>query len=220
MKNRNDIARVLVLMGPPGAGRATQARLLAKRLSRPRISTGEILRELALSETPLGAEVRATQAVGCLVADGVVAGLVRERMLRDECRDGVVFHGFPATRAQADALEELAHDRRNVLAVAIVVPHEVLFERLAGRRLCPTCGEVYNVYSSPPLLDGVCDHDGARLVRRSDDAEETVTSRLMAYHDSTAPLFGYYRESGRLVEVDGDRSPGEVFETLCEELGL
>lgn len=214
------IAPVLVLMGPPGSGRGTQARLLANRLSRPRISTGEMLRKAAETASPFGDAVRQAQADGDLVADETVAHLVRDRMFSQDCRDGVVFHGYPATAGQARALDGLVASADDVLALAIVVPHEVLFARLAGRRLCPECGAVYNVFSSPPLREGVCDRDGAALVRRPDDGEETVKSRLKAYHTSTAPLVGYYRGMERLVEVDGDRPIPQVFEALCRAIGL
>jgi len=215
-----DIAPVLVLMGPPGAGRGTQARLLANRLSRPRISTGEMLRSASLSPSPFGEEVRKAQKDGDLVGDEVVAHLVRDRMFSQDCRDGVVFHGYPATAGQARALDGLVANADDVLALSVVVPHEVLFSRLAGRRICSECGAVYNVFTSPALRDGVCDRDGAALVQRPDDDEETVRARLAAYHASTAPLVGYYRGMRRLVEVDGDRPIPQVFEALCRAIGL
>lgn len=212
------LAPILVLIGPPGAGRATQARLLSKRLGRPRISTGDLLRELAVTDSPVGLEVRAAQYAGRLVDDDLVVRVVDERLSRDDCREGVVFHGFPATIAQARALDERTGDPADVRAIAIVAPHELLLDRLSGRRVCMRCGRVYNVFFSPPLVDGRCDDDGASVACRADDAEETVKARLIAYHNATAPLFGYYRSTGRLVEVDGDGTVEEVCQQIRGEV--
>jgi len=201
-----DIAPVLVLMGPPGAGRGTQARLLANRLSRPRISTGEMLRSASLSPSPFGEEVRKAQKDGDLVGDEVVAHLVRDRMFSQDCRDGVVFHGYPATAGQARALDGLVANADDVLALSVVVPHEVLFSRLAGRRICSECGAVYNVFTSPALRDGVCDRDGAALVRRPDDDEDQHGRRAGKMVSSQPSSCGQQAERTRPTTVEA--SPG------------
>ena len=213
-------APLLVLLGPPGSGRGTQARLLARRIDRARLSTGEILRAIAEHESDLGREVRTAQAAGQLAPDDLVVRAVSAQLTDEARRRGAVLHGYPATIRQAEALDAMVDDPAEVRALAIVVPHEVLFERLSGRRVCPECEAVYNVYFSPPLVEGVCDRDGTALARRSDDSEETVKQRLIAYHHATAPVFGFYRDGGRLVEVDGDRTVGEVFQDLCDEIGI
>jgi adenylate kinase len=210
----------IVLLGPPGAGKGTQARLLSERFGLPHISTGEILRRIAAADTPLGREVRAIQKAGLLVDDAVMARLVLERTEAPDCRNGFILDGFPRTIGQAKLLETLhGADRRPPVAVAIVVPAAALVRRLTGRRSCPSCGTIYNVYTSPPRVADVCNLDGAALVQRSDDTEEAAAVRIAEYEIETAPLFAFYEGLGRLITVDGARDPDEIFADLEATLG-
>lgn len=206
---------ILVLLGPPGAGKGTQARLLSERFGLPHVSTGEILRRIAATDTPLGREVREIQKAGLLVDDATMARLLRERADDSDCRGGYILDGFPRTIGQAELLETLhGADRRPPLAVAIVVPAAVLLRRLTGRRTCPVCGTIYNVYTNPPHVPDVCDLEGATLSRRSDDTEDAASVRISEYEHETAPLLEFYESRGRLVTVDGDREPAEIFADL------
>lgn len=206
---------ILVLLGPPGAGKGTQARLLSERFGLPHVSTGEILRRIAAADTPLGREVREIQKAGLLVDDATMARLLLDHTEASDCRGGYILDGFPRTIGQAELLETLhGADRRPPLAVAIVVPADVLLRRLTGRRTCPVCGTIYNVYTNPPRVPDVCDLEGAALARRSDDTEEAASVRIAEYEHETAPLIEFYESRGRLVTVDGDRDPAEIFADL------
>jgi adenylate kinase len=200
-------------MGAPGAGKGTQARLLQERLGLPQISTGDIFRELARAETPLADEVRAVQASGKLISDELVIRIVEERIARDDCRNGCVLDGFPRTTVQAEMLEKLAVRRGNeIVAILCDVPLELLEKRAAGRRSCPVCGEIFNVYFKPPKVDNVCDfHPYAQLIHRPDDVLEKIQVRLETYLEQTAPVLGYYESTGRLHRVDGTQDPELVY---------
>src|SRR5918998_1757796 len=184
------MSKIVVLMGAPGAGKGTQARLLQERTGLPQISTGDIFRELAKADTPLAREVGAVQAAGGLVSDELVIRVVRERTGREDCRGGYVLDGFPRTTAQAEMLETLAAEQgKQIHAILVDTPHDVLEKRMTGRRNCPVCNEIYNVYFRPPKADEVCDrHPEVRLNHRADDNAETVKSRLETYERQTRPL--------------------------------
>jgi adenylate kinase len=207
------MSKIVVLMGAPGAGKGTQARLLEERLGVPQISTGDMFRALAKAETPLAEEVRRVQAAGQLISDDLVIRVVEERTNREDCRRGYILDGFPRTPAQAAMLEKLAVAQGNrIQAVLVDVPAELLEKRMTGRRNCPVCGEIYNVYFKPPKVEGVCDlHPEARLNHRADDNAETVKARLATYERDTRPLLDYYEQSHRLARVDGTRDVEAIY---------
>src|SRR6478672_458509 len=196
---------IIVLMGAPGAGKGTQARLLQERMGLPQISTGDIFRSLGEANTPLANEVREIQQAGRLIPDQVVIRVVEERTAQSDCRNGYILDGFPRTAAQAEMLEHLAERQGNgIKAILIDVPTELLMKRLTGRRTCPVCGEIYNIYFKPPKSDNVCDlHPDSQLSHRSDDNEESVRTRLETYETATAPLLDHYERTGRLEKIDG-----------------
>ena len=210
------MAKIIVLMGAPGAGKGTQARLLQERLHLPQISTGDIFRALKHAETPLAQEVRDIMTRGQLVPDELTIRLVKERTAQPDCKDGYILDGFPRTPAQARSLEQLAAEQgMDIIPVLIDVPYEFLEKRMTGRRNCPVCNEIYNIYFKPPLNDNVCDlHPEAQLVQRADDNSETVRARLATYDEQTRPLIDYYRSAGVLRSVDGAREPEEIYRDI------
>ena len=210
------MAKIIVLMGAPGAGKGTQARLLQERLHLPQISTGDIFRALKNAQTPLGREVREIMERGQLVPDELTIRLVKERTSQDDCRNGYILDGFPRTPAQAASLNLLAAEQGNeIIAVLIDVPLELLAKRMTGRRSCPVCGEIYNIYFQPPRNDNVCDlHPEITLVQRADDNSETVRARLATYEEQTQPLIDYYKKAGLLNIVDGTREPEEIYQDI------
>jgi adenylate kinase len=192
-------------MGAPGAGKGTQARLLEERLHLPQISTGDIFRALKDAQTPLALEVREIMLKGQLVPDELTIRLVKERTSQDDCRNGYILDGFPRTPAQAESLKTLAKEQeKRILSILIDVPRDLLEKRMTGRRNCPICNEIYNIYFKPPKSDNVCDkHPDAQLVHRGDDNPDTVSARLATYDEKTRPLIDYYRNDGVLRTVDG-----------------
>jgi len=210
------MSKIIVLMGAPGAGKGTQARLLQERLHLPQISTGDMFRALAETQTPLAEEVRAIQQAGRLIPDELVIRVVEDRTARDDCRDGYILDGFPRTAAQAGMLEELAtRQQQRLSAILIDVALDLLEKRITGRRSCPVCGEIYNLYFRPARLDNQCDrHPGTQLIQRADDTAEKVRVRLETYNRETAPLLDYYQGTGRLHRVDGTRSPEEIYSDI------
>lgn len=210
------MTKIVVLMGAPGAGKGTQARLVRERLGLPQISTGDIFRAMKEAQTPLAEEVRAILASGRLVPDEVTVRVVRERTAQDDCRAGYVLDGFPRTSAQAEMLEELAREQgHEIVAVVVDVPAEILEKRMTGRRNCPVCGEIYNVYFKPPKVEGFCDlHPEARLNQRADDNAETIRTRLATYERETQPLLDYYERTGRLRRVEGTRDPEAIYKDV------
>jgi adenylate kinase len=214
------MSKIIVMMGAPGAGKGTQARLLAEKCGFPQISTGDILREMARADTPLGREIQATMAAGNFVSDEVLASVILARTSQPDCSNGYILDGYPRTLDQAQLLEEIARrQNKKVRLFKVVVPREALMKRLTGRRTCTQCGEIYNIYLRPPQREGVCDLDGAPLGRRADDNPETVSERLESYDRLTGPLIDYYRQHGRLVEINGDRSVEEIFSELYAGVG-
>ena len=210
------MSKTIVLMGAPGAGKGTQARLLQERLHLPQISTGDILRARAEAGDPLAEEIRALQASGKLAPDDLVIRVVEERTAQDDCKNGYVLDGFPRTLAQAEMLERLAEQQQNKLvAIAIDVPFDVLEKRTTGRRYCPVCGEIYNMYFKQPKSDETCDRDaGVKLVLRADDSIDKVRVRLETYQKQTQPLLDYYDESKRLYRVDGVRGSESISQDI------
>ncbi len=199
-------------MGAPGAGKGTQARLLQEHLNIPQISTGDILRARVQWQDALADEIRAVQASGKLASDELVVRVVEERTAREDCANGYVLDGFPRTMAQANMLERLAAERgHEIVAIVVDVPFELLEKRATGRRSCPICGELYNIYSKPPKDDEKCDlHPHAKLVQRSDDTAEKIKIRLETYNGQTKPLIDYYDSSGRLHRIDGTKKQEEI----------
>jgi len=210
------MSKIIVLMGAPGAGKGTQARLLQERLGLPQISTGDIFRALAKANTPLAEEVRAIQQAGRLIPDEVVIRVVEDRTEQDDCRNGYVLDGYPRTAAQAEMLEELAGRQNKKLSTILIdVPQELLEKRMIGRRNCPVCGEIYNIYFKRPQVDNRCDfHPNAELNHRADDTAEKVRVRLETYNRETAPLLEYYKRTGRLHRVDGTQESEAIYTAI------
>jgi len=212
---------IVVLIGPQGAGKGTQAQMLSEKLGLPIIATGEILRKVAEEETDIGREVREIQKSGNLVPDEILAQIVRDRMPSSDRDNGCILDGFPRTLPQARLLEELAESRGDkIFAIKISVPRDMLWKRLAGRRTCASCGATYNVYLKPSKEEGVCDLDRGGLVIRDDDRPEAIEQRLALYDEKTRPILEYYKASSRLYEVDGTADPQEVFRRINSVLGV
>ena len=210
----------LVLLGPPGAGKGTQAKLLQEHFGIPQISTGDILRQAVKDGTPLGKQANEFMDRGELVPDSVINDIVDERLAADDCRNGFLLDGFPRTVAQAEALENML-ERRNVVldaAVSLAVPRKVLVKRLSGRRTCRKCGAMYHVTFNPPATDGACDRCGGELYQREDDREETIEARMEVYDRQSAPLLEYFRTQGLLREVDGAKGTDRVFEQILRKV--
>jgi len=207
------MSKIILLMGAPGAGKGTQARLLQERKGLPQISTGDMFRALGQSDRPLAHEVRAIQQSGKLIPDDVVIRVVEERTAADDCKGGYVLDGYPRTTLQAEILEHLAaRQDHELIAILVDVPSELLARRLTGRRNCPVCGEIYNIYFKPPKMDNHCDrHPLTELVQRSDDALEKIRVRLETYAKETAPLLNYYEQTNRLRRVDGTRDVESIY---------
>jgi adenylate kinase len=214
-------SQAVILLGAPGAGKGTQAREISKHFSVPQISTGDMLREAVRNQTSLGLAAKAKMEAGQLVPDEVVCGIVEERIGQPDCRGGFILDGFPRTIAQAEFVDRMlqAKGKGNPLVLNINVDQDLLLKRLTGRRTCAVCGEIYNVYFSPPQVGGVCDKDGGRLLPRADDSEATIRQRLVAYEKQTSPLIDYYRRKGVLQEVDGNRGPEPIAKELIDFLG-
>lgn len=214
------MSKIIVLLGAPGAGKGTQARLLQERLGLPQISTGDIFRALKTAQTPLAQEVIKIMERGQLVPDQVTIKLVRERTAQEDCRNGYILDGFPRTPAQAESLEKLAAEQgNNIVAVLVDVPRDMLEKRMTGRRNCPVCGEIYNIYFKPPRHDNVCDfHPEAELVHRADDNAETVKARLATYEKQTRPLIEYYKSKNLLRTVDGARERQEIYKDIVAQI--
>jgi len=210
--------KIVVLIGAPGAGKGTQARLLQERKGIPQISTGDMFREMKTLDTPLAREVQEIMASGKLVSDDVTYRIVKDRTSRSDINGTYVLDGYPRTDVQAKQLEELAREQgKEIRAIEVDVPKDELLRRLTGRRTCPVCGEIYNIYSKPPKSDNVCDvHPDVQLSHRSDDNEESVRTRLETYEKSTAPLIEFYRSSGRLKKVDGTGDVEDIYRQIEE----
>lgn len=208
--------KIIVLIGAPGAGKGTQARLLQERRGIPQISTGDMFREMKNADTPLAREVQETMASGKLISDDLTYKIVRERTSKDDCKGTYILDGYPRTAVQAEQLEELATEQgKKIQAIEVDVSADELFKRLTGRRSCPVCGEIYNIYSRPPKVAGVCDdHPETKLDHRADDNEESVRTRLDTYKTNTEPLLAYYEKSGRLKKVDGTGDVEDIYKEI------
>jgi adenylate kinase len=209
--------RNVILLGGPGAGKGTQAERIVADFKLPHISTGEMLRAAVANGTEMGLEAQKYMESGALVPDEVVIGVVRERLAEPDASDGFLLDGFPRTMAQAEQLDTMlaAAGRQITHVVLISVPADELVQRIAGRRSCSQCGKLYNVTFDPPAVEGVCDLDGAALVQRADDNEETVRNRIAVYEQQTAPLIGYYENKGVLESAfGGGKRPDEVYEQV------
>lgn len=217
VKTNQQVVGPIVLLGPPGAGKGTQAKLIAETYGIPQISTGDILRDNVARKTELGVKAKEIMGRGDLVPDELVCGMVADRLTQADCVRGFILDGFPRTVRQAEWLDgqlekmRAAQDGKRQQAYAppvvirLVVEYNQLLQRLTGRRSCPTCGLIYNVYYQPPKVQGICDVDGTPLVTRRDDTEEVIAERLKAYEQLTLPLVEYYGARGRLIEVNGDQ---------------
>lgn len=210
----------LVMLGPPGAGKGTQAERLVARYSWPQVSTGDMFRDALGRGTPLGLEARKYMDDGRLAPDEVVEGMVAERLSQDDCREGFILDGFPRSVHQAGTLDEyLSGQGRAIdLMINMAVDEDVLVERLTARRMCRGCGNIHNLLFSPPKTADMCDRCGGELYQRDDDREETVRSRLEVYRNQTEPVIGHYEPSGKLVTIDGAETPDAVFSSIVEAI--
>jgi adenylate kinase len=207
----------LILLGPPGAGKGTQAQRLVEDFRLPYVATGEMLRAAVRAETPLGKEAKKFMNNGDLVPDEIIIGVAVERLQQDDCKDGFILDGFPRTIDQAKALDaELERVGRKLTAALLIdVPDEEVVRRISGRRQCIKNEQhIYHVDFDPPKHPDVCDQDGARLIQRDDDKPDTVNHRLEVYHEQTEPVIGYYEDQGLLRRFEGTRSPAEVHDHI------
>ncbi|MBA4507339.1 adenylate kinase [Clostridium sporogenes] len=211
----------VILLGPPGAGKGTQAKLISEKFSIPHISTGDIFRANIKEKTPLGIEAKRYIDNGQLVPDEVTIGIVKDRLTKDDCDNGFLLDGFPRTVAQAEALDEFLKGINKDLDVALLikVPEEFILERMTGRRVCTSCGASYHIRFNPPKIEGKCDICDNELIQRKDDTEATVKERLEVYSKQTYPLINYYKDNGIISEVNGTESIHEVFGNISNILG-
>ncbi|MBM3214920.1 adenylate kinase [Candidatus Poribacteria bacterium] len=210
----------LVIFGPPGVGKGTQATRVATRYGLAHISTGDTLRQTIRSGSPLGLELRSYLDKGLLAPDLLVADIIERRLIQPDCRPGFILDGFPRTLAQAYTLDSLLKKRRLLLDATFFLDAEddVIIERISGRRTCPHCGRSFHVTFAPPRVDGVCDADGEELVQRPDDEPVAVRKRLEVYNEETAPLREYFDRQGLLVSVDGTQSADAVESAIVQYL--
>jgi adenylate kinase len=206
----------LILLGPPGAGKGTQAERLVGDFDLPYYATGDILRAAVKEESDLGKKAKEYMDKGDLVPDDLIIAVIMEKVDSQEAQDGFLLDGFPRTKGQATALEEALEGRSRTLSAALLidVDDEVVIKRLSGRRVCSKNGHNYHVDFDPPKREGVCDQDGSKLIQRDDDKPETVKHRLDVYHEQTQPLVEHYDEKGILKRFDGTRAPGEVHDHI------
>jgi adenylate kinase len=206
------MSRFFVLLGPPGAGKGTQAKIISEKFDLVHVSSGDLFRENLKKQTELGKLAQTYMSRGELVHDDVTIAMVRERLSRSDCKNGALLDGFPRTPAQADALTEMLKEFKGKVDLVpyISVPSELLVERLSGRWTCKSGGHVFHEKYSPPRMPGVCDLDGSELYQRDDDRSETVIKRIKVYNEQTSPLIEYYRKLQLLVEIDGTKSIEDV----------
>jgi adenylate kinase len=215
------MASFVVLLGPPGVGKGTQAEVLSKRLSMPHVSSGELFRENMRSRTPLGQQAQEYLDRGALVPDDLTIAMIRDRLSQQDCVDGAILDGFPRTPPQADALDEMLGKMSSEIGLVpfISAPEQVLVQRVGGRLTCRAHGHVYHAQFSPPAVAGKCDVDGSELYEREDDRPETIAKRIQVYLRETAPLVEHYRSQGKVVDIDGTRAIDDVTAALLKALG-
>ncbi len=211
----------LIMLGAPGAGKGTQAKMIAEKFNIPHISTGDIFRANIKQGTELGKKAKSYMDAGGLVPDELVVDLVVDRVGQEDCKNGYVLDGFPRTIPQAESLDEaLAKTGDKVdYAINIEVPDQNIIDRMGGRRACVACGATYHIVNIPPKKEGVCDKCGEKLILRDDDKPETVKKRLEVYHEQTEPLIKYYKEKNAEVEIDGTMEMNDVFNAIVKILG-
>lgn len=207
----------IVLIGAPGSGKGTQAKKLVTKYRVPQVSTGDLLRAAVTAQTPLGKQAKAAMDAGQLVSDQIVLDMIAERLAQRDTRNGFFLDGFPRNTAQAIALDSLLNKLSQPLdsAILIDVDFDMLIQRITGRRTCNTCGQMYNIFSSPPRLDGLCDVCGGTLHHRADDNEETISNRLRVYETQTTPIIEYYARQNKLSRIDGNGEIDDIFANLC-----
>ena len=207
----------LVIFGPPSAGKGTQTQKLSKKYGIPQIATGDLLREHVAKKTPLGIKMKEFLDAGRLGPDDLIVQMIKDRVSLPDCRNGYLLDGFPRTMGQAMELEKITDID---LVLNIVVDFDVLVDRAVGRRICPKCAAVYHVTGNPPKKASMCDKDGAALIQRDDDKEETVKRRLNVYRDQTAPLVEYYKKKGKLVDIEGTGGIEAVFGRMVAAIDM
>jgi adenylate kinase len=212
----------VILLGAPGAGKGSQAVLLSEKLNIPHISTGDIFRSNIRENTTLGSKVKNYMDKGVLVPDELTVEIIKDRFLKEDCREGFILDGFPRTITQAEYLDKTISILKMEIdyAVDIYAPDEVIIKRLSGRRICSVCGKNYHIKTKPPVREGICDECGGKLVQRNDDREEIIRKRLETYHIETEPLIDYYKGRGKLLRVDGRGSIEETYEGMLSVLGM
>lgn len=210
----------LVLLGPPGVGKGTQASAIVEKYNIPHISTGDIFRANIKEGTELGKEAKEYMDKGLLVPDQLVVSIVKDRLSKDDCKNGFLLDGFPRTENQAEVLEEelLKMGIKLNKVVNIEADKDILIQRAVGRRICKECGTSYHILFSPPKVDGICDIDGGTLYQRDDDNEETVATRIEVYLNQTQPLISFYEKRGLIVNIDGTKPIDETFNAIVEAL--
>lgn len=211
----------IIMLGAPGAGKGTQAKMIAEKYSIPHISTGDIFRANIKEQTELGMEAKQYMDKGLLVPDELTVKILLDRVAKDDCKNGYVLDGFPRTIPQAEVLDKAVAELNDKLdyAINVDVKDENIVKRMSGRRACLKCGATYHVEHIPPKQEGICDKCGSELVLRDDDKPETVQKRLSVYHEQTQPLIDHYSEKGILKEVDGSQDMKDVFNAIVEILG-
>ncbi|MGD0909164.1 MAG: adenylate kinase [Candidatus Acidiferrales bacterium] len=214
------LGRAVILLGPPGAGKGTQAQRIAQRYKLPHLSTGDMFRDHIHRETELGKKAKPLMARGELVPDEIVLSMVEDRISQPDCANGFVFDGFPRTLRQADDLERICREQKLGFTIVLhmIVQPELLMRRLTGRRICKAGGHIYNVYERPPKREGICDIDGSELIHRQDDTEGVISERLHAYEQQTQPLVEYYTLRGLLSPVDAMADADAVTESIARIL--
>ncbi len=211
----------LVIMGPPGAGKGTQAAKIVEKYNVPHISTGDIFRQNLKKNTPLGLKAKEYMDKGLLVPDEVVVAIVKDRIMQEDCKDGFLLDGFPRTAPQANALDEVLEemDARLDKVINIDVAKDVLIERAVGRRVCKNCGATYHVKYNPPGREGACDVCSGEIIQRDDDKKETVVKRIEVYLEQTQPLIQYYKDKGLLANINGQQEIEKVFDDITQSIG-
>jgi adenylate kinase len=210
----------IILLGPPGAGKGTIAKVLTQYDGSVQISTGDILRRAVAAGTELGKQAEATMKAGDLVTDDLIMGIMEQRLQQDDCKKGYLLDGFPRTIPQAEALKILLEKLGEKLdcAIELDIERDIIIGRLTTRRTCTQCGEIYNIKSKPPKVDGICDICGSGIVQRDDETETAINNRLQVYNDQTAPLVDFYRQEGLLISFQSSDS-GLILEALKSRLG-